>query len=75
MPHRTGSATIFDPASRSLMRATLAAILLCNANVKAEPGVAWPEPPIPQGVETFNTGGQMDVNGVPLRMCGLPGAS
>lgn len=71
MPHRTGSATIFHPASRSLMRATLATALLCSANIQAEPGVAWPEPVIPQGVETFNTGGQIDVNGMPLRMRGL----
>jgi len=71
MPHRTASATSFCPALRSLMRATLASALLYSANIQAEPGIAWPEPAIPQGVETFNTGGQMDVNGMPLRMRGL----
>lgn len=69
MPFRADSATILHRALPRLRRTALMAVLLCGASASA--AAPWPEMSVPDGIEAFNTGGQVDVNGVPVRMYGL----
>jgi len=54
---------------RRLSGAALALLLPCGAAVSAP--TAWPVIAVPAGIETFATGGEMRVNGLPLHMRGV----
>lgn len=52
------------------VRAALAVMLLLGSPM-ALAEVAWPVLALPNGIEPFDMGGEMTINGVPLRMRGL----
>lgn len=59
----------FEWIAARQVRTMLAAVLLHSTTVSAE--VTWPAVGVPQSIETFAMGGEMAVNGLPLRMRGL----
>lgn len=68
---RLSCGTIAVGASKAdlQVRAVLAALLLHGAAASAE--MTWPTVAMPQGIASFAMGGELSVNGLPLRMRGV----
>jgi hypothetical protein len=68
--HRILTAAVNRRIDAGQVRLALTVIMLFGSTV-SQAGSSWPVLAIPKGIEQFDMGGEMVVNGLPLRMQGL----